>query len=269
MKADDSVDELAWLADEIASVRTKKYFVVDGSIGATVRGEGGSSFALPGSYLRFVERFGRAMLYRQHAGYGLGVIVPPREAESKGAERLLEFGHYLDRRAYFRAADLMHARECPVYESQAGGLVRVSDSFGEWLHQRATALRTGLGKRKWAEILAGPAPFSATENRIVEARKLFSWTCVGVHPSGDVAFEVLNGSAMTLPFLTVGVRAAGGGFTGRVFLPVSNIDPGEKKFVVHECYKKQLPRETMEAFELGDPIPEDRAQYWEFRGALP
>lgn len=105
---------------------------------------------------------------------------------------------------------------------------------------------------------------------IVKARKQFRWRVVGVAPNKDLRFEIHNGSAMTLPYLSVGVRGKlrppkHGPLNGRVFLPVGPIRPGETKVVEFGCYKKLISPEDTEAFALPDPGPEDREQYWEFR----
>ncbi len=51
-----------------------RYFQVDGPAGADLRAAVESSpLHLPTSYKEFVLTFGNARLYKQHAGYGLGV----------------------------------------------------------------------------------------------------------------------------------------------------------------------------------------------------
>lgn len=43
------------------------------------------------------------------------------------------------------------------------------------------------------------------------------------------------------------------------------IGPGETRVVEPGCYKEFVAPEDTEVFDLPDPGPEDREQYWEFR----
>lgn len=261
-------DDFLWLTEELALVQTKKYFVVDISTGKSPALFGNRPELLPREYAQFIERFGSAMLYRQHIGYGLGVMAPPLEVASKrGGEPLLYFGHFLDRPAYFKVEHLQQHTKCPVFEGQSGRLVLAADGFAAWLQRRAAMLRSRIEKKRWEEIVAGPPAFSPVEQQIVDARRLYQWKRVGIQANGDIAIEVSNGSTLSLPFLTVGVEATTGNFNGRVWLPIADIAPGESKSVFHDCYKRQLPRESVRLVDLGDPAPEDRDDFWEFRGS--
>jgi hypothetical protein len=82
---------------------------------------------------------------------------------------------------------------------------------------------------------------------------------------GNIGIEVTNGSTQTLPFLTIGVRSTAGNFNGSVWLRVDDIPPGSTEVLTHNCYKEYLPQESVELFDLGDPRPEDREDFWEFR----
>jgi hypothetical protein len=110
------------------------------------------------------------------------------------------------------------------------------------------------------------------ELAILEARKHFRWRVVGVASNEDLQFEIHNGSTITLPYLSVGIRGTlrpqnrgPGPLHGGLFLAVSSILPGETKIVEYDCYKKYVIPETTEVFEVPEPGPEDRNQYWEFR----
>lgn len=126
-----------------------------------------------------------------------------------------------------------------------------------------------MGKRGWAAAVEGPAPFSAAEQAIIEARRLFRWNFVGLAGDGDVQVSVTNDSVMRLPFYSLGVRANGGGFSGRLWLPIGDLPPGSSRILERECYKRNLPRNAIELYTLPDPSPEERDDYWEFRGTLP
>jgi hypothetical protein len=266
MTRSETTDEFLWLEKEIALVKTKKYFVV-----SPPSREEMVSFAkerkqpLPADYLRFVERFGNAMLYRQHVGYALSVLVPPTEVLSQKGEGLLLIGYLLGRSVYFRTDQLRGNRACPVFEGYAKRVVLAGPGFAAWLKQRSAMIRSRIGKRQWAAIVAGPPPFSDSEREIVAARRLYVWKSLGPQANGDIGIEVTNGSTRSLPFLTIGVRSTAGNFSGSVWLRVSDIPPGGTRLVAHDCYKEYLPRESVQLLDLGDPDPEDREHFWEFR----
>ncbi len=110
-----------------------------------------------------------------------------------------------------------------------------------------------------------PKPFSKRDLGIVEARKLFQWRHLGFAENGNSVFEVSNGSAMTLPYLSIGVQGKGGTkLVGGAWLNVSTIGPGQTGKVEHQCYKEMLAPEEHEFFHKPDPTPESREEYWEF-----
>jgi hypothetical protein len=110
-----------------------------------------------------------------------------------------------------------------------------------------------------------PRPFSTREQAIVEARRLFRWRHLGFAANGDVIFEVANESAMTLPYLSIGVQGKGGTkLVGGAWLDVSGIGPGRTGRVQHPCYKEMLAPGEHEFFGTPDPTPETRDRFWEF-----
>jgi len=266
MTQSKSTDEYQWLEDEVALVKTKKFFVVNPPSSEDMGSfEKGWRQPLPLDYVRFLRRFGKATLYRQHVGYALSILMPPQEVLSRSGEGLLLIGYLLGRSVYFRTDQLRENRTCPVFEGYAQRIVLAGTGFAAWLQQRAAMLRSKIGKRKWAAIVAGPPAFSDSEQEIVAARRLYVWKSKGPQGNGDIGIEVTNGSTHSLPFLTIGVRSAAGNFNGSVWLPVSDIPPGVTRLIAHDCYKEYLPRESVELFDLGDPGPEDREDFWEFR----
>ena len=88
---------------------------------------------------------------------------------------------------------------------------------------------------------------------------------MGIANSGDLQFEVHNGSDRVLPFLSIGVRGRHGEINGGAWLPVSSVLPGQTRVIERDCYKKWLRPENVEVFDLPDPEPEDRDRYWEFK----
>src|ERR1700677_4092429 len=165
-----------WLSQEIAEIRTNKFFVVDGPATEEFkRAVEQAEIKFPISYKIFVVSFGNAKLYRLADGYELGVLAAPREAESANGEKLWYFGFHSGRRAYFMDSLLDETDKCPVFESLQGGVKRVADGFATWLRDRATLIRRRIGKRRWKQLANGPRPFSDGERRVVEARRKFHW----------------------------------------------------------------------------------------------
>lgn len=259
-----------WLVEEMARVRTRKFFVVDGPASNELRKAiDDSGVPVPPSYRVFVLEFGNANLYRKLDYYLVRVYAAPRDVQAEGSERLLHFGRADDSFAYFKESLLIPDEESPVFEWQHGQELRESaDSFEEWLRKKGKAARKRYTKKEWREIEKGPPPFTDQENRIVEARHKFRWRVVGVADNGDLQFEVYNGSKVVLPYLSVGICHKGGEPFGGVKLPVFDIQPGETKVIEIDCYKESHDPRKVEAFEKPEPGPEDRDRYWEFR-ALP
>jgi len=261
-----------WLVDEIERIKTPKFHLVEGPASDELRQAlEESPVAVPPSYKEFVLRFGNAKLYRQGSLYLVQVFAAPREAESDHGEPLLHFGRTDLSLAYFKKSLLVPGAESPVFEwRHQRGLRKSVGSFEQWLRSKCAAARRLFGKREWEDIGKGPAPFSEKEKEIVDARGEFRWQVGGVAQNGDIIFRVHNGSAIVLPFLTVGIRGQlkapkTGQLNGAVYLPVSHILPGETKIVEVDCYKEYIDPSTTEVFAEPDPAAEDRDQYWEFK----
>lgn len=263
MDLEHAANEYDWLADEIASVRTRNYFVIHQRV---LEGADSPLAAndLPMDYRAFIARFGQSMLYRQRIGYGIGVLAALPQVRPIEGEKFIRFGHYLERNAYFSLRALRETGASVVYEDEGAGLARVKSSFSEWLRARSREIRERLGTR-WAEVLAGPAPFSELELEIVAVRRMFRWNWVGTDADGNELIEVFNGSSRTLPFLSIDVRSRKGDFEGRVFVPVSGLLPGETRVFARDCYKKLLPHDLLELVDPAEPTPEEREHLWEFR----
>jgi hypothetical protein len=119
---------------------------------------------------------------------------------------LLYIGGYDESCAYLKEKTLRRGAEAPIFESTEAGVRKAADSFEEWLTARATRARRRYKRKEWAEVLRGPPPFTAEELAVVEARRRFTWQVVGVTPTGEVLYEVTNGSNRHLPFLSIGIR---------------------------------------------------------------
>ena len=248
-----------WLEEEMESVRTPGFHVVDGPANPKLReAVANSGLPVPLTYKEFVLRFGNAKLYRQsRCGYTVGVFAGPRTVELEGGTAN-EIG--------FRDSSSVYvlSRDGPVYEAGVRPEHVAAANFEEWLKTSCVATRKGFSHAKWSQILRGPAPFSSDESHIIETRKRFEWKVVEIDPSGDRVFEVTNRSDGTLPVLTIGVRSKDRRLNGVVRLNVSHVDPGESTVVRVACYKDVFPPEEIEVFSLPDPQPEDREYYAEF-----
>ena len=141
---------------------------------------------------------------------------------------------------------------------------KATDGFEEWINTRCQRARNKSLKRRWAEILRGPQPFTAEELRIVKAHKRFRWRIVGVAKNRKIKFEVHNGSGMTLRYLSIGIDNKDATLGGGTELPVSSVRPGQTKIIEIDCYKSMVPPEDIVAFDYPAPGPEDRDRYSEF-----
>jgi len=261
-----------WLKEEIASVNTLKFFVVDGHAPDHLRQAiEPSDTPVPPSYKAFVREFGDVALYRQGGIYLVQVFANCVEAESSDGEPLLQFGRTDMSLAYFKEFLLMRGQESPVFESHnAQGLRQSYDNFEQWLMEKCSAARAQFKKKEWEDIEQGPKPFSTEERKLIEARRRFRWRVVGISPNGNLRFEVHNASTIVLPYLSIGIRGKlrspkSGPLNGGIWLPVSSVLPGETRIIEKDCYKDVVDPGDIEAFEKPDPEPEDRDRYWEFK----
>ena len=257
-----------WLEREIASIGTPKFHVVSGPPTEEEKAMiAQSAWPFPPSYKQFVLTFGHTLLYRQKSIYLVEVLTFPREAILPQGDRAFNFGRTDLGLVYFLESHLAPNAECPVFQTpgESSGIEKIAESFRDWLTTACRAARKLYSKKRWADIEAGPVPFSPEELAIVDARRYFRWRVVGVSKEGNIRFEIHNGSQRRLPFLSLGVRGKHGSVQGGVWLPVSHITPGSTAVVEKDCYRDLLAPSDVEVFDKPDPGPEDRDVYWEFR----
>ncbi|MCE2751672.1 MAG: hypothetical protein LW720_07250 [Pirellula sp.] len=260
-----------WLNEEMNRIRTRKFHQVDGPASAELRRAVEScDMPVPTSYKQFVLQFGNAELYRNGSNYYVTVFASPNDSITDSGERYLHFGRTWTSNAFFKESLLSDGDESPVFEAFQESFRKTADTFEDWLKTKCDSARKRFKKKEWEAIEKGPSPFTDHEQAIVEARKQFRWRVVGVAPNEDLRFEIHNGSATTLPYLSVGIRGKlrppkNSPLNGGAFLPIASIRPGETKVVEFDCYKKFIAPTDTEVFALPDPGPEDREQYWEFR----
>jgi hypothetical protein len=260
-----------WLNDEISRIRTRRFHMVDGPASTERRRSIVScDTPLPPSYKEFILRFGNAALYHHDTFYYITILSTPVTSVTDSGERYLQFGRTWTSNAFFKNDLLSEGQESPVFEQFTNRFCRTADSFEMWLKAKSDSARKRFKKHEWNAIVKGPAPFTAEESERAKARRLFKWRIIGISTNDDLCFEIHNGSSMTLPYLSIGIRGnlrppKHGPLTGGVFIPVSTISPGMTKVIEVDCYKKFISPVDTEAFELADPEPEDREEYWEFR----
>lgn len=260
-----------WLEEEISVIKTPKFHLVTASVSeANDHVPNGLLGVLPPSYLEFRAKFGAAKLYRKRNAYLVNLYGILSEVPLDETDSLVTIGWTSSHGdAYFRSSLLRTNLEASVFEydpddgggSLTGGIL----TFEEWLSLRCEDARSTYSDKEWQQLLDGPPPFSAEERLIVEARNQFIWRVVGVNDKGDIQILVKNNSQIILPFLSLGVRAKDGSINGGVWLPVSDVKPGQVRTIECDCYKDLIAREEVEVFSLPNPGPEDRDVYWEFK----
>ncbi len=264
MKQTDSYE---WLVGEVAQVRWKGFFSLTPGAPREPSSAVTSAFGqLPADYVRFVEQFGEARLFRElrRGSYSLAVFARPRIRAGKNGAILLEIGFFLNGGyAHFRKCAGKSNIDPVVFEGTGPQIRKVADSFADWLQQRFERCKRLYKKAEWKRIVAGALPFTTTELSIVEAIKLYSFERVGTASNGDAQIRVHNGSTLRLSHLTIGANAPGR-LNGTIYLDVSNIGPGESQILEHACYKSLLASEKIELFRKPPPEPEDRGLYYEF-----
>ena len=179
--------------------------------------------------------------------------------------RVLCIGHFLSNKAYFKSSLISPDKDSPVFEETNNRLLKIADNFEDWFTKRSAKARAFYTKREWKQILKGPKPFSNHEELLCSARKKYKWQFIEFDDEGNAKISVKNDSDLVLPFLTVGVRTKDNSYSGRIWLNVAGIEPGENKIISHPCYREQFARDNIELYAMDDPIPEEREIYWEFR----
>lgn len=215
-------------------------------------------------------RFGAARLYRKPTRYIVEILDAPVEAETEDGRALLHFGNADDELVYFLDSTSPSHDESPVFAWTPDlGLEQIASGFEEWLLNVCTVARQTYTPDEWVAIERGPLPFTDRESEIVVARRLFRWRITGVTDSGNLRFEVHNGSKIVLPFLTVLVRGPVRGqekiLEGRAWLPTATLLPGQTAIIEKDCYKNYIDPNIVEVSDASDPKPEDRDRYWEFK----
>ncbi|MEX2027474.1 MAG: hypothetical protein WEH44_09235 [Pirellulaceae bacterium] len=260
-----------WLVAEIAEVKEPKFHIVDGPANEELREAiRTTKLAAPKSYKQFALELGNCKLYRKDGdidGYHIHVLASMREMENSKGEQWNRAGS-----AYFKTELLDSEQESPVFEyfsgPHGGYFLEMANGFEEWVKLKCGRAKKKYLKRRWKEILAGPVPFTEDERRIVEARKRFRWRVLGIADSGDIRFEVHNGSDTVIPYYSICISTCDGPFGG-VFLDVSDVQPSNTCVIEKDCYKDLVPPNKIIASDYPPLGPEDRHRFWELRKDAP
>jgi hypothetical protein len=143
-----------WLLEQIRSVKMRKFFLIDGPLQeekCKIIDE--SPLFVPSSYKIFVKLFGNAKLYRSGSQYMIQIYSVPQDVAINGEGEFLQFGKTDVAPVFFNKMLLVQDQESPVYEwNKEDGIVKVNDSFENWLMQECNLAKNQFSQEKWEEI---------------------------------------------------------------------------------------------------------------------
>jgi hypothetical protein len=258
-----------WLRQECLSINSQRFHIFDSlSIDDFSYKSGSDCVQLLGDYSDFSHEFGYARFFTDQQDAPELSVYPLkvyRRFTDKVGKTYLGFGFRGGKSFCFEEDVILSGGQSKVFQMRGKNFEESDNSFSVWLRKSYDLVKAKYSPTKWQKIINGPKPFTPEEMRIVEARKKFIWQHVGFADNGDAIFEVENRSAISLPFLSIGVQGKGGSILiGGVYLRVGAIPPNTKAEITQDCYKAQLSAANFEAFPKPDPIPEKREAYWEF-----
>lgn len=259
-----------WLTKEIDMIKTRRYHLIHLPPSSQSQ-EMSARRLLPPSYLEFVDKFGHSKLYKSGTGYIIHVFEIPHVKFELDDNLYIQFGAIMGlTAACYRVDDLSFGTEAPVFELFfLDGEYEIEPtylSFDRWLFKNANEIKANISEGEWELLVKGPPPFTQDELRIVEERKKFAYSLIGFTDSGDAKILIKNQSQISLPYLSVGVKWKGTNQPAQtIWLPIHDLEPGDSRIILHDAYKKFIPREGVELVDLPDPEPEDMDIYWEFK----
>ncbi len=227
---------------------------------------------LPSSYVDFLNTFGRARFFREldRDKHYMMISPPPEKMSFRGDSYMMDAAYAGNTTVSFKFSELAPGKEPPLYDIALGiapaSPRRRADSFMDWLTKAWDRSRRGYTKKAWATAITGPTPFSAAEQRIVDIRRGFKWRQLPPK-DGMAAIEFTNASDGRLSYYSIGVKRKHGGVFGGFWVKADHIAPGAT-IIVHVPmggYANQLTAESCVLFDKGEPKPETRSDFWEFR----
>jgi hypothetical protein len=227
---------------------------------------------LPPSYVDFLTTFGKARFFREldRDRHHLMIFPPPEKMNFYGDSYMMDVAHAGNTTVSFKFSELESGKEPPLYDIALGiapaSPRRRAESFMEWLVEAWDRRRRGYTKKAWATVVAGPTPFSAAEQRIVDIRRGFKWRQLPPK-DGMVTIEFTNASDGRLSCYSIGVKRKHGGVFGGFRVKTDHIESGSTVIVYRPMggYADQLTAESCVLFDQGEPKPETRSDFWEFR----
>jgi hypothetical protein len=210
-------------------------------------------------YSEFLRAYGAVRIFPRGRAYRLHVhstLQPVRCVERD----LLALGNDDGEPVYLvREKPGVEPRVYAVFE---GGLEEVGSDFNAWFAGAFARIRDSYSNEEWQALREGAKPFTARELAIIQARKNFDVAIEGIEHDNRVRLRVRNGSDLTLPWLTVGVRSTDPPLEGALWLDVSKIEPGATSTITVDAYRDQVDPSNLE-IELRDPRPDDRNSFRE------
>ncbi len=262
MKISDA--NYAWVLDEMAGVKTPKFFTLADPCDVTALAANQRQFPhLPIDYTCFIKQFGGARLFRhpRELGYLITFFSSPEIVRECRYAPLVHIGNLHGQGMICFRPEIDRDSRWNIYEQRGANLFNTKLGFSEWFASRWSRSKNFYSKKAWAKYVAGPKPFTPEEQLIVEARLLYSINLLGHDDSGLAIVEVTNGSSLVLPTLTVRVDA-GKRERGAIWLNVSDVFPGSKK-ILHEDIYKTCFDQRMLKLSIEQVGPEDRAYFKE------
>lgn len=263
-------NSFGWLKAECESIKSNRFHIFEPLTASEQQCyiKDDVSISLRGSYSVFLREFGYAKFFTdQHDAPSMSVYPLKyfRRHVCKNGEVYVGFGFRGQQSVFFDESAILNGEHLKVFVVNGKTAREVANDFSDWLFDAYSWIKSKYSIKKWLRIEKGPEPFSASELKIVEEREKFHWELMGFDEQGNALFCVKNDSAITLPYLSVGIRDRDGAIlTGGAYLNIAKILPGECGIVSKDCYKDKIPADKLEVFELPEPIPEKKARYWEF-----
>lgn len=259
-----------WLRQECRDIRSQRFHIFEALNSDDFCFQSGNeNIKLRGDYIDFMREFGVGKFftdYRDAPTMTVYSLKEYRRHEFPTGEAYIGFGDNDQKSFCFSESEVIAGLPLNVFLVNRKTATKVNANFSEWLRLNYELVRAKFSAAQWKKIIAGPKPFTNNELAIVEARSKFHWSHTGFAPNGDAIFKVHNGSALSLPYLSIGVQGKGGSkLVGGAWLEISHINPGETGYTQHDCYKEVLLPDELELFQKLPPIREKRDGYWEFK----
>ena len=110
------MSDFSWLEDQIRTVKTNNFFVVDGPVSKSLRKRIETTpLGVPSSYKSLAIQFGNAKLYCSRQRYIVEVFAAPRETKSAEEEELLQFGKTDESPGFFKIIGKFLSEICNIF----------------------------------------------------------------------------------------------------------------------------------------------------------